>query len=1028
MSTRRAVRWGLLGAVALLGPLAAAPRRAGAEPTVAEPADAPPRARALAASAAGRHAEASKILDEILAERRSAAPRDELAVALAEHDLGTAQLAAGSEDAALELLQASLKRREASVGPGHPEVADALNNLAVLHRNRGDLKRARAELERALRISEATLGEEDPAVAITLDNLGVVLLELGELAQAEERLEAAAALKRAAFGPDAIELATVLGNLGALHLERGDVTGAEELGRQELAILERRLGQQHPRVAEALGNLAVVAARSGQLGEAEFFRRRALGILERSLGASHPATARARAELGGLLLGRGEHKPARELLESALEAQERAGKAHPDLGRTRRLLARVALREPDLDRAETLLVQSRDAFAASLPADHPETVATQQSLALLVALRGDAPRSLELFTEVVEQRERYLRRVLVSGTERERAALAAQVAEDLDLATSLHLRVAPDLAAARDLAFTTVLRRKGRVLGVTSELLSAVRRRLTAEDRATLRALGAVHGELARRAIAGDESNRTAQAELEREARLLEDRLAEAGAKLLRDAKPVTLAAVQSALPASSALLEIVRFVPIAPSADRSRWVREAPRYAGYLLRADGVRAFADLGEEAPLNALIGRTRGAMADPTREPSTDSAELYRQVLGPFGEHLEAVGHLFVAPDGALNLIPLDGLLDGSGQPLLAKRSVTYLTTGRTLLTVDESLPAQSDPLVVASPDFGPATGGKPSSPNRAVDLAHVSFGSLPGTLEEGEQIQKLLPASSLVFGESATERALKQVRGPQILHVATHGFFLGDVARSARGATRALELELVSEDVPAAAALAAPPSSLGAAADPLLRSGLALTGANVRRGEKGDDGILTALEATTLDLAGTKLVVLSACETGLGDVSNGEGVYGLRRALAEAGAETLVMSMWKVDDAATRALMVRYYEKLRAGEGRTEALRHARLELVAEPATRHPFYWSGFVVSGDWRPIDWEGELVTRGEANAPPIVRGASPSCACQLPGGPARDGGGWLAALLLGLGAGTRRLGSGWKRLRHRIEKERSG
>ncbi|HOU90538.1 MAG TPA: CHAT domain-containing protein, partial [Polyangiaceae bacterium] len=239
-------------------------------------------------------------------------------------------------------------------------------------------------------------------------------------------------------------------------------------------------------------------------------------------------------------------------------------------------------------------------------------------------------------------------------------------------------------------------------------------------------------------------------------------------------------------------------------------------------------------------------------------------------------------------------------------------------------------------------------------------------------------------------------------------------------------TRALELEVVSEDVPAAAAPAAPPSSLGAAADPLLRSGLALTGANVRRGERGDDGILTALEATTLDLTGTKLVVLSACETGLGDVSNGEGVYGLRRALAEAGAETLVMSLWKVDDAATRALMVRYYEKLRAGEGRTEALRHARLSLLAESATRHPFFWSGFVVSGDWRPVDWEAQIVARSEAKAPPLVRGASPSCACQLPGAGAPARGGWLASLLLGLGVGTRRHGNGWKRPRH--EKERSG
>lgn len=161
-------------------------------------------------------------------------------------------------------------------------------------------------------------------------------------------------------------------------------------------------------------------------------------------------------------------------------------------------------------------------------------------------------------------------------------------------------------------------------------------------------------------------------------------------------------------------------------------------------------------------------------------------------------------------------------------------------------------------------------------------------------------------------------------------------------------------------------------------NPLLRSGLVLAGANQREGGEGEDGILTALEASGLDLWGTKLVVLSACETGVGEVKNGEGVYGLRRALVLAGSESQVMSLWQVSDEATRDLMVEFYQRLHKGEGRTEALRQVQMEMLKgaqqsrerqsrglalsdkdtnKPLDRsHPFFWASFIQSGDWRPL------------------------------------------------------------------------
>jgi CHAT domain-containing protein len=139
-------------------------------------------------------------------------------------------------------------------------------------------------------------------------------------------------------------------------------------------------------------------------------------------------------------------------------------------------------------------------------------------------------------------------------------------------------------------------------------------------------------------------------------------------------------------------------------------------------------------------------------------------------------------------------------------------------------------------------------------------------------------------------------------------------------------------------------------------NPLLRSGIALAGANERHSGANEDGILTALEVAQLDLHGTELVVLSACDSGIGDVQNGEGVYGLRRALVLAGAQTQVTSLWKVSDEATRTLMVDFYQRLLKGEGRSAALRHAQLAMLANPELAHPYYWASFVPIGNWAPL------------------------------------------------------------------------
>jgi len=305
-------------------------------------------------------------------------------------------------------------------------------------------------------------------------------------------------------------------------------------------------------------------------------------------------------------------------------------------------------------------------------------------------------------------------------------------------------------------------------------------------------------------------------------------------------------------------------------------------------------------------------------------------------------------VFFSPDGALNLIPIGALMDENGHHLIEDYHVTYLTSGRDLLRLQIEHEAKGIALVLANPDFG-STGAKSKqgvSPDRGRRSANITRGALhfdplPGTAQEAQAIGPLL-GTEPVTRAHATETALKQVHQPSVLHIATHGFFLPDQPEPPKPPFE-----------PGFDRSGPPPAPR--TENPLLRSGLALAGAN-RLQSGSDDGLLTALEASGLDLWGTQLVVLSACETGVGKVQTGEGVYGLRRALVNAGAETQVMSLWKVDDAATRDLMVDYYRRLQAGEGRSEALRQAQLAMLHSKDRRHPYYWASFIVSGDWHNL------------------------------------------------------------------------
>jgi CHAT domain-containing protein len=394
---------------------------------------------------------------------------------------------------------------------------------------------------------------------------------------------------------------------------------------------------------------------------------------------------------------------------------------------------------------------------------------------------------------------------------------------------------------------------------------------------------------------------------------------------------------IQGRLAPNAVLLEMLRYRPFTPGAatDAERW--GAAHYATYVIRRDGAPVFVDFGDAAAFDADIVEFRRALSQPRGTLAHDlGRRLADQLIQPLRAHLGDADQILVSPEGLLNLVPFGALVDGQDRYLMERYSFNYLSSGRDLLR-DRTPPNApvSPALIVAAPAFGepdtPAVNRMPptgTTTSLSRTFNGVRFTPLPGTADEARALSQVIQGVRVLIGAAATETALKSAHRPRILHIATHGFFLED--NEATGGSPVLE-------------------------NPMLRSGLALAGAN-QLASGQDDGVLTALEAAALDLTGTRLVVLSACETGVGEVRNGEGVFGLRRAFMAAGAETLVMSLWQVDDEATRQLMVEYHRRLASGQGRVEALRQAAMVLMHDGQHSHPFYWASFISSGESSPM------------------------------------------------------------------------
>jgi len=752
-------------------------------------------------------------------------------------------------------------------------------------------------------------------------------------------------------------LIETLSTVGAVLLaKQHDGRAIVRLCRQALAIRRESLPSTHPKFAESVSNLAVLYEKTGDYRSAEQLYRDALRVMEETLGKSHPKYATVLTNLATLYQIMGEH-----------------------------------------DLAEPLLRQAIDTGQQMMGEGDPECSPRLASLAALCAGTGRSEEALALITRSVQLDEEMIIRVFSFVNESQRTAFLGRTEANLDVFLSLVRSEEPVPTDKAAQALTFVLHRKGLLLEMLVGQRDAALAGRHPHLSAALQNLNRVRAQIAHAVLAGPGSEAPAAYRQTITRRLTErDRLE---AELARQIPETDLKrrmlgadcdAVASALPQDSVLVEFARFDVFDFKAirDQPRWT--GARYLAFILPARRPRdvQMIDLGDAEAIEAEIGAFRRQIAQERahrQAPATERSgppeprlcerpgtHLRQLVFDPLG--LPPGSRILISPDGDLNLLPFEALPAEDGRFLIEDYQFSYLGSGRDVLRFGESGAYATEALIVADPDFDLAvsqgeqgagadhsTESPPGRRSRELTSTSLHFDPLSATRREGEEIAALLGSSTfgpprVWIGSDALEARFKAVRSPMLLHVASHGFFLQDQDWSALRKEHDIRIALGTEGMV---------HGLGGLESPLLRSGIALAGVNAAlRGEpippEAEDGLLTAEDVSGMSLLGTELVVLSACDTGLGEVKRGEGVFGLRRAFVHAGAATLVMSLWKVPDDETRELIVEFYRHLLAGQGRAEALRNAQLAMIGCSRTRgeppDPFYWGAFICQGDPGPL------------------------------------------------------------------------
>ncbi len=769
----------------------------------------------------------------------------------------------------------ALDIRKQKFGEANLAMASSLNNYGVLHYNLGRYNEAEKTFAEALSIIQANGSKSSMPYSIVMNNEAMLFQAMGRFDEAEAALKDAILVAGKLQSAKSKNHLKFLSNLALLYQQMGKYSAAEAI----YLSMEQRLGKTSPDYASMLSTQAALYTLMAKEDKVDNLLKSAALIYRNSFGEDNPAYAKVISDLGNFYRITGKNTDALPLLEKAL-----------------------AIREKMLGR------------------NHPHYAQSQEDLAIF-HWKNNAPQdAYALYKETMTQSLQFINTYFPPMSEAEKTkywdVLSPRFQRFYNFALDIHdalPKVIQDLfdyqIATKALLLNSTSKVKQSILSSRDGLL--IRDYLTWVDQKE---------HLARLyAYSKDElkSQKINLDSIERATNATEKKLSERSKEFSTGyaSSTISYTAVQDLLTDQEAVVEIIRVRKYD-----QRFTGDA-RYVALILKKGSTVPMLKVMDNG--QQLETRYAKFYRNAIQQKIEDSYS-YDQYWGRIEEELAGKKVVYFSPDGVFNQINLNTLKKPGGDYIINRYDLTILGNSRDLITLKNKtgVAASKNAMILGFPDYG----GEALAP-------------LPGTRAEVDAITGILKLSgyqlNVLTQQSATEAKLKAVKSPELLHIATHGYFLEDVENA--GSAFGVHIENANDN-------------------PLLRSGLmlagaakTLSGATSPNLESNDNGILTAYEAMNMDLEGTQLIVLSACETGLGDVKAGEGVYGLQRAFLVAGADALIMSLWKVDDAATQQLMKSFYSNWVKLRNKQKAFKQAQLQLMARH--KEPFYWGAFVMMG-----------------------------------------------------------------------------
>jgi len=884
-----------------------------------------------------------------------------VAVAFGYKALAMSELVDGKLEEAERAAEAELKIFETIAGKDSEEVASALETLATISRRKGDLEEASKNLERAAAIVQKTGKSDSEIAASILQSQAALLEDSGKFASAEAaRLKAIDLLRNTVGEKDGRYAAAELG-AGSFYLRLGDYEKSERMLRRARASYTKLFGERSKVDAAILKQLTSLYVWKKQLPEALDAAQQAWELSKELHGERSQEVA---VTLGGLAWvenEKGNSANSRQFVEEGLRI---AGEINaPPSVRAELLLisGQAARRIGDYNKA----MQDHSAALVLMESHHgaqSDQLDTHiANLAHSTYLSGDLNEARLLISRASAISQRRLQDVLQMD-ERARLSWQREMSWDLNLSCLRPEQIGQLLLRTKGVVLDSILEDRALVTGANAN-----------EDaRKEYEELRHLKKEVTRLMFDNEETRaRRNLSDLTERVSDLEKSLGSRSNSLgrIRKTADITLDAVIPALAKGTVLLDFARFEdPKLPEGRRAC-------YGCVVLAEDGSPQFVKVEGALEIDRAIIELRSALIAGDNESCQKSISVLRDKLwSPIAANLPAdTMRLVIGPDAELNFCPFAALQDDNGNFLAEKFNICYVGSGRDLSrqskkSADRTLLVFGDPIFDASRD--PDAAATEDLAMRSVEadaFGHIELPPLPGTRTESEELLKAAEGAgweaTSFFAENATEEKLKASGAPGVLHLATHGFYLGPASKVALADSRGMTVN--QADSPEVVRVESEPM------DPMRASGLALTGAQQtlklwgekRAPDPETDGILTAEEVACLDLNGTWLVTLSACETGVGEARSGEGVFGLRRAFMIAGAENLLMTLWPVADDTTASIMADFYKealatgdapgslakvqrdwlvKLREEKGLATAIREAGpFAMVMMTASTHP---------------------------------------------------------------------------------------